>query len=304
MELSAYKPRAAALKSLCFVHQSKAQLPELQAYAEYFRQRYHVVINTPEANLQVYDIVWFFMGYFRYQPQPQQFIVHEYASLSTPPFARIKDQLKQLMNTQPQLRVFQNKKQSDALQFNDTVAVRYRDMGLSNQFLIQNNVDKKCDLIYVGSMDKSRQLEKALDIVLTLRPHASIWLVGSPTAYLQRRYQDYANVRFLGSVPNRQIPNLLNQAKFGLNYVPDVYPYQFQTSTKLLEYAACGLPVIGNRTGWLNSFIDMHPVQYHDLNQLKAWPQATPTVLSDTVRESWSWQQRIANASFETILPV
>lgn len=291
------------MKSLCFVHQSKAQLPELQAYAEYFRKQYHVVINTPDANLHGYDIVWFFMGYFRYQPMPHQFIVHEYASLSTPPFAWLKDQLKQRLNIKPNLRVFQNQHQSELLNFNDGIAVRFRDMGLSSQFVYQENVDKKCDLIYVGAMDKSRQLEKALDVVLKLRPHASIWLVGQPAAYLQHRYQNYANIRFVGVVPNSQIPTLLNQAKFGLNYVPNVYPYQFQTSTKLLEYSACGLPVIGNKTSWLNSFIANQFIEYHDLNQLMAWPQATPTVLSDAVRESWSWQSRIGNANFETILP-
>ena len=291
------------MKSLCFVHQSKAQLPELQAYADYFRDRYQVVINTPEANLHGYDIVWFFMGYFRYQPKPQQFIVHEYASLSTPPLARFKDQLKQRLNIRPHLRVFQNPRQSELLNFNDDVPVRYRDMGLSGHFTTGHNSEKKCDLIYAGAMDKSRQLEKALDIVLRLRPHASIWLVGPPSAYLQRRYQHYANIRFVGPVPNSQIPQLLNQARFGLNYVPDVYPYNFQTSTKLLEYAACGLPVIGNKTSWVSSFLANQPLQYHDLHQLSSWPQPQPLLISAQTLAAWSWQQRIANAGFETILP-
>ncbi|GAA0538554.1 MULTISPECIES: glycosyltransferase [Rheinheimera] len=291
------------MKSLCFVHQSKAQLPELQAYAEYFRHKYQVVINTPDANLQGYDIVWFFMGYFHYKPQPHQFIVHEYASLSTPPFARFKDQLKQMLNIRPHLRVFQNPRQSDLLQFNDDVPVRYRDMGLSGHFTTQLYTDKKCDLIYVGSMNKSRQLERAIDTVLKLRPHASMWLVGQPVAYLQRRYQHHANIRFIGAVPNSQIPQLLNQARFGLNYVPDVYPYNFQTSTKMLEYVACGLPVIGNRTAWVNSFLTNHKLQYHDINQLKIWPTPGAVTVASEVLQSWSWQQRIADAGFETILP-
>ncbi|KKO46977.1 hypothetical protein WG68_03325 [Arsukibacterium ikkense] len=291
------------MKSLCFVHQSKAQLPELQAYADYFRQRYQVVINTPDANLQGYDIVWFFMGYFRYQPQPHQFIVHEYASLSTPPLARLKDQLKQRLNSRPDLRVFQNPHQSELLSFTDDVPVRYRDMGLSSHFISQHNSEKKCDVIYAGAMDKSRQLEKALDIVLKLRPHASIWLVGQPSAYLQQRYQHYANIRFMGPVPNSQIPQLLNQARFGLNYVPDVYPYSFQTSTKLLEYAACGLPVIGNKNSWVTHFLSQHPMQYHDVHQLTAWPQPQAANISAQTLAAWSWQQRIADAGFETILP-
>ncbi|SNY51838.1 Glycosyl transferases group 1 [Arsukibacterium tuosuense] len=291
------------MKSLCFVHQSKAQLPELQAYADYFRPLYQVEVSSPAADLSGYDIVWFFMGFCRYQPKPGQFIVHEYASLSTPPLARIKDQLKRRLNSRPHLRVFQNKKQSELLQFNDGVPERFRDMGIANHFRPQAGIEKKCDLIYVGSMDKSRQLEKALDVVLKLQPHASIWLVGQPSAYLQQRYQRYAGVRFTGPVANSQIPQLLNQARFGLNYVPDVYPYNLQTSTKLLEYAACGLPVIGNKNSWVSHFLTQNPLPFHDLQQLTAWPQPQAADISEQTRQAWRWQKRIADAGFETILP-
>lgn len=291
------------MKSLCFVHQGKAQLPELQAYTEYFSTKYRVFIEKPQADLSTYDIVWFFMGCFRYRPQSHQFVVHEYASLSTPPLAWLKDKLKSRFNSRPNLRVFQNMQQSSRLQFNDNIPVRYRDMGLSADFTFKLDTEKNCDLIYVGTMDKSRQLDKALDAILRLKPDTSIWLVGAPAAYLQKRYQHYANVRFIGKVPNKKIPLLLNQARFGLNYVPDIYPYQFQTSTKLLEYAACGLPVIGNRTAWVNSFLTKHKLQYHDINQLKVWPTSGAVTVTSEVLQSWSWQQRIADAGFETILP-
>ena len=295
--------RGSALKSLCLVHQDKAQLPELQAYTEYFSAKYRVFIETPQADLSTYDIVWFFMGCFRYQPQPHQFVVHEYASLSTPPMAWLKDKLKARVNSRPNLRVFQNAQQSSRLHFNDNVPVLYRDMGLCGDFTIRPGSEKQCDLIYVGTMDKSRRLERALDIILRLKPDTHIWLVGNPAAYLQQRYQHHINVRFLGKVSNKQIPVLLNQAHFGLNYVPDIYPYQFQTSTKLLEYAACGLPVIGNKTAWVNSFLATHKLPYHDIHQLAVWPTPAAVTISAEVLQSWSWQQRIADAGFETILP-
>lgn len=291
------------MKSLCFVHQSKAQLPELQAYTDYFRPRYQVEVSNPAADLSGYDIVWFFMGFCRYQPRAGQFIVHEYASLSTPPLARVKDLIKRQLNARPDLRVFQNKTQSRLMRFNDAVPERFRDMGIASHFTQQLDAEKKCDLIYAGSMDKSRRLEQALDIVLKLRPHASIWLVGQPSVYLQQRYQHYANIRFVGPVPNSQIPALLNQASFGLNYLPDVYPYHFQTSTKLLEYAACGLPVIGNNNNWVANFLEQHPLPYHNLQQLTAWPPSADINIGPQTLASWRWQQRIADAGFETILP-
>ena len=266
------------MKSLCFVHQDKAQLPEIQAYRDYFSGRYQVSVATSVENLQHFDIVWFFMGCYRYQPKPHQFMVHEYASLSTPPFARLKDHIKQWCNSTPQLRVFQNLQQSAQLSLKDKVPLRYRDMGIARHFALQPDWVKRCDLIYTGAMDKSRKLHIALDLLLKLNPDASIWLVGHPEPYLQHRYKSYANVRFLGAVDNSQIPELLNQARFGLNFIPDVYPYQWQTSTKLLEYAACGLPVIGNKTAWLEQFLANQTLPYHDVFQLRSWP--TPQQVS------------------------
>jgi glycosyltransferase involved in cell wall biosynthesis len=291
------------LKSLCFVHNAKAQLPELQAYCNYFKQHYKVAIATANANLQSYDIVWFFMGYNRYQAEAHQFIVHEYASLSTPPLARLKDKLKVALNPRPHLRVFQNKIQHDLLNFNDNVAVRFRDMGFAEHFVAKSDSAKACDVIYVGAMDKSRQLEKALDSILRLKPQAQIWMVGLPAAYLQRRYRHLSNIQFIGAVANSQIPQLLHQARFGLNFVPDEYPYQFQTSTKLLEYAACGLPVVGNMTPWLNRFLATQPLPYYQLDQLNCWPELPAATLPLAWLPDWRWQQRIAQANFETILP-
>ncbi|MBU1310754.1 MAG: glycosyltransferase [Gammaproteobacteria bacterium] len=291
------------MKSLCFVHQGKAQLPEIRAYCDYFSGRYQVSVANSVADLHRYDIIWFFMGCYRYRPLPHQFMVHEYASLSTPPFARLKDQVKQWCNSTPQLRVFQNPQQSEQLSFNDNIPQRYRDMGIAGHFSAEPDCEKRCDLIYTGTMDKSRQLHIALDLLLELNPLASIWLVGQPSAYLQRRYKSYTNVRFLGSVENSQIPELLSQARFGLNFIPDVYPYQLQTSTKLLEYAACGLPVIGNKTAWLKQFLLDQPLAYHDIFELRSWPTAQQINLTEQTLNSWHWQNRIVNAGFETILP-
>jgi hypothetical protein len=45
----------------------------------------------------------------------------------------------------------------------------------------------------------------------------------------------------------------LVQARAGLNLVPAHRPYTVQTSTKVLEYLAVGLPVVSNRYPWMET---------------------------------------------------
>lgn len=40
----------------------------------------------------------------------------------------------------------------------------------------------------------------------------------------------------MGPVNRDQLPEIYKNARFGLNYTPDIYPYNVQTSTKTLEY--------------------------------------------------------------------
>lgn len=39
-----------------------------------------------------------------------------------------------------------------------------------------------------------------------------------------------------------------------MNFIPDQYPFNIQTSTKTLEYCASGLGVISNRYYWIENF--------------------------------------------------
>lgn len=291
------------MKTLCFVLPGKALLPEVQAYREYFSTRYQVFVRHDTADVAQFDIVWFFMGLPFYRRRAGQFIVHEFTSLSTPPYARLKDNIKRYLLPKPSLRVFQNEVQAQILNFNDGTPHLFRDMGVSANFMQTPGERKSIDLIYAGSMARSRQLDRALDKIVALKPDIRLDLYGIPESYLQKRYAAYANIAFRGPVDYNDIPGLLRKACFGLNYVPDCYPYNLQTSTKLLEYAACGLPVIGNKTAWVDSFLAQHPMPYFDLNVLAIWPLTTENSSVNQLCSSWLWQQRIANAGFETILP-
>lgn len=291
------------MKTLCFVLPGKALLPEVQAYREYFSANYQVFVRHDTADVAQFDIVWFFMGVPFYRARPGQFVVHEYTSLSTPPYARLKDQIKRYLLPTPSLRVFQNPVQSNILNFSDGIPYLFRDMGVSANFMQPATVKKSIDLIYAGSMARSRQLDKALAKLVAVKPDIRIDLFGIPEPHLQKRFANYHNITFHGPVDYNDIAKLLLKAHFGLNYVPDVYPYNLQTSTKLLEYAACGLPVIGNKTAWVNRFLEQHPLQYFDIEQLESWPDNSVTLPCKRLSNDWQWQSRIASAGFETFLP-
>jgi len=293
------------VKSICFVHPGSAHLPELDAYRRYFSRHYRVDIATKTDKLHNYDILWFFMGFFRYKAENSQFVVHEYSSLSLPPFARLKDWVKLNLEHSPNLRVFQNVAQSDVLRFEDAVPALYRDMGISERFLTADPQDKFYDVIYVGAMDKARQLEHALDKMLRLKPDLRLLMVGNPSSYLTQRYAGYSGVKFAGRIDYAEIPRLITTARFGLNYIPDSYPYNMQTSTKLLEYYALGLPVIGNLSDWTKSFLVKHPVRYMDLDQLTVWPEEYPYFIpgQTEILKQLLWHNVISNAGFERYLP-
>ena len=59
------------------------------------------------------------------------------------------------------------------------------------------------------------------------------------------------------------------KCKYGLNYTPDIYPYNIQTSTKTLEYLASGLEVISNRYYWAEDFCLRNNISFHWYNNME-----------------------------------
>jgi glycosyltransferase involved in cell wall biosynthesis len=294
-----------AVKTICYVHSGRASLPDIKAYSEYFSDHFQVAEKNTVDDLESYDILWFFMGWFRYRPRPNQYVVHEYSSLSVPPFARIKDCIKLATEVKPNLRVFQNAYQLESFRFNDQVPYLFRDMGVAEHFYHRQQRAKQYDLVYVGSMDRSRQLHKAIDRLLQLKPDLKVLMVGNAPDFLLGRYRNRPNISFVGAVDYSAVPALLSSASFGLNYVPDCFPYSIQSSTKLLEYYVAGLPVIGNMTTWCNQFIRENPMTYLDIEKLLQWPAILPELNQGKAKISADllWHNRIQRAGFEKHLP-
>ena len=71
-------------------------------------------------------------------------------------------------------------------------------------------------------------------------------LYGPRNEQLEARYASSANIRFLGVVPQPELPAILKKARVGVCYFPMHYPHVLQTPTKLMEYAALGMRVLAN----------------------------------------------------------
>jgi glycosyltransferase involved in cell wall biosynthesis len=127
-------------------------------------------------------------------------------------------------------------------------------------------------------------------------------LIGSMPALLQRQFQAFTHITVTGKVPHHEVPVHLRRARCALNLVPDQIPYSEQTSTKLLEYCAIGLPVISTDYRWVRNFTASNKAA---IAYLPA--QASASAYADFFRETrdmasapspymgrWAWPHTLA----------
>jgi hypothetical protein len=78
--------------------------------------------------------------------------------------------------------------------------------------------------------------------------------------------------------------------------MPDIEPFNQLTSTKFLEYAACGIPIISTNYAWVNNFqqecggriLLLSP----DLNDL-TWEKVNSFAYETPDMSGWTWSQQI-----------
>nr|WP_313975629.1 glycosyl transferase [uncultured Psychrobacter sp.] len=176
--------------------------------------------------------------------------IHEYHSLSIPPYAKLKDKFKRIINKKPDGRIFLNDYIRENLSYNDEIPYIYRDMGVDNSLFQEPNANPDYDILYCGSISGRVGLIKAL---LTLSERYKLIVVGQLTED-EKILLDNINITIFGRAERSELPAIYKNARYGLNYTPDVYPFNIQTSTKTLEYLAAGLHVISNHYKWIDDF--------------------------------------------------
>ena len=290
-----------------FVRNGPAYLPELDAYVAFITSHGHQALvhddsTSVPTNAQV---VWWMCGRVsstQARRLKNAFHIHEYASASVPPHAQLKDWVKHWTQPKPDYRIFQNGWVRERMGFNDGVPHTLRDMGVAQAFFdaaapalpVASYEDdaparippNEFDLVYLGEMSRLLPFLPLLQAI-----HAagrSLLLIGDVPDAL--REQLPPSVTCTGRVPHAEVPLQLRRARLGLNLVSDIAPYNQQTSTKLLEYCAVGLPVVSNDYAWVRYFAAHYQGNFHLLRDdpstwshsfgqaLDAYPYLVPDV--------------------------
>lgn len=294
---------------ILFIRSPNAYLPEIDAYIKYFNTTkdfiaYDVSCIDEFRTLNNFDIIWEFKGFGGIKVK-EQILVHEYASLSTGRFPKSKNLIKSRFNYIPNIRIFLNQEVKSNLYFRDNIKYCYRDMGIDQNFIITDKVKKEFDFVYVGLINKDREMDKFLHI-FSQRPNGKLCLIGDVEMDIYSKFKNNTDITFLGRVKYDDVPKLAAKANYGINYIPDKFPYNIQTSTKLLEYLALNLKIITTDYQWVRNFeiqndswfykLDYHNLQFDidDINQHK--------FRSNFKSNNFLWNTVIKRSGIEDIL--
>lgn len=234
---------------------SSAYTPEAYAYASHLAGKgWAVHLRLPDKPGSISpDIDLRFMGMDLAKETKEGLRVHEYHSLSVPPYARIKDRLKRSLNSRPAGRIFLSPYVENRFGFDDDVPFLYRDMGVDRTFFIKPEERKRdFDVVYCGSLNARSGLVETL--IRLGRMGLKVLVIGAPSDDVFRRLRAQLNITLAGRLGREVIPAAMADARIGLNYTPNCYPFNQQTSTKTLEYCAAGLGVLSNRYTWAERF--------------------------------------------------
>jgi hypothetical protein len=234
-----------------------AYTPEAYAYKEYLQDKgWNVELNFNECISHDNDIVIMFMGVDPYFKKNRfKKIVHDYPSLSVGRLNKYRDRVKKYINRKPDGRIFLNKFVQGGLDYKDGISSIYRDMGVDQGFFDIKEKKHEYDLVYSGSIDGREGLIIELSRLATLG--FSILIIGEVNEDIRKYFKLNKNVVFTGRVERNELPDLYRLAKAGLNYTPNIYPFNCQTSTKTLEYLATGIGLVSNHNSWIDQF-SMH----------------------------------------------
>lgn len=274
-----------------------AYTPEAYAYEKYLMSKgVNVQLDYAESLCDDNDLNIFFMGLRVGGKKNKALEIHEYQSLSTAPFAKIKDYIKSTFNRKPQGRIFLNDIVKANLNFGyDQVPYICRDMGVDKSFYQKPSINPDFDIIYSGSINGRPGLVEQM--YKLAGDGFKIIVVGESTLGTRNIFSKFGRkVFFTGRVTREELPEIYRNCRAGLNFTPDIYPFNLQTSTKTLEYLASGLIVLTNRYKWSECFFsgqERHCIFLEQLNNMDDIKKQEEHFIGI---ENFEWNRILSNA--------
>ncbi|HUP13453.1 MAG TPA: hypothetical protein VM187_14615, partial [Niastella sp.] len=189
---------------ITFIHPHKAFLPEIKAYVDFFSAHHittQIVSSASDEQLPA-DVEWHFMGSHT-RRNNKVVTIHEYASASVPPLSQLKDAIKKLINTTPDYRIFNNEYVLQQFRSTDNIPFGIRNYGIpSGAAHLLAGIQKKYDFVYIGTVDKGRQLEQLFNCFThgALKEH-SLLVLSRAYNKISAAYAGASNITFKGPIP-------------------------------------------------------------------------------------------------------
>lgn len=241
---------------------NKAFLPEAYVYEKRFLElgfRCELVYKD-EYEVSDYDAVVLFHGFHPFWKKYPKFVIGEYHTLSVGRLSRVKDFLKRIINVRPDFLIFLNEDVRRYIWHQNFTPYALRGMGYNQKnFEGFGQIDKEFDIIYCGSEREG--------LIPHLERLASLGLCVAVVGF--EFTSSFENLKCLGRKSPAEAHKLLSKSRFGLNYTPDVFPFNIQDSTKVIEYCGAGLGVITNRYSWIDEFERTRNARFMSLDAVR-----------------------------------
>lgn len=273
----------------------------MDAYERFF-SGYNIkceLINKDELGLMHRHVEWWLMPTDLTKPKEGIYKIHDYCSSSVPPWRWWKNWWKSFFNAQPDYRLFLNEYVRKALNFHDHIPFGYRDMGVPEHWLLTDPFlhEREYDFVYTGDLSPVREPENLLNCFSTGNmKERTLLVISKDYDNLQNAYAQYQNIVFMGPLPHNSMDSYILKARFGINYVIDKEPFNKQSSVRLLEYVALGLPVITTQYEWVEQFQQQNGGNFFylkfDLSNF-TWEEVNNHSYTKPDMERFTWEQQI-----------
>ena len=291
---------------VCFIQPGKAYLPEVYAYSNFLNQKNisNVIVSSDQEAKDIKAKVYYrFGGFLHNRILVGSVEIHEYHTVSTGRFIKLKNIIKSLLSAKPDYLSFLNKFVDSNYFFPNSIPRLYRDMGADENLLTarKSASKKEFDICYFGSLSNRKGV---VDSILKLSQTGYTFVVGGNAVQSDvELLRDCQNITYLGICDRDTVYKHIEKSRFGLNIIPDEFPLTHQTSTKVIEYLVAGLPIISNSYKWINEHSLKYGYQYVELSNTLILPEnLINLVIPDNVAEQFTWNYILEKSRFYDVI--